>query len=258
MALLCGVFVAAPVSGAMAQEGGEDALEAQFNAQAARAKALYVEGNLEEALEAFKEAYALKPEPNILYNMGRIHEKQGDFEQATVYYEKFANEPDIALPARQDALARLKTLKEVLALREPAAQPDPIEPDPVEPDPDSVVIAPPVAPPEEAEKPSLALPLTIMGVGAASLITGGVFGVFTGQTHDKFAQTNDLEHMRTLKAQGRRQAIIADVGMIAGGALLATGGVLFVLKRRPGDEATVTLAPAVSHRAQGVQLSLTF
>jgi tetratricopeptide (TPR) repeat protein len=254
--LLCGAFVAAPVSGAMAQEGADEALEAQFNAQAARAKALYVEGNLEEALEAFKEAYALKPEPNILYNMGRIHEKQGDFEQATVYYEKFANEPDIALPARQDAIARLKALKEVLALREPAEQPDPIEPEPVEPDP--VVTAPPIAPPEDTEKPSLALPLTIMGVGAASLITGGVFGVFTGQTHDTFAQTNDLEQMRALKAQGRRQAIIADVGMLAGGALLATGGVLLVLKRRPSDEAGVTLAPAVSPTAQGVRLSLTF
>ncbi len=243
--------------------------QAQFDAEAQRANTLYNEGKFDEAIQAFEQAYTIKPEPNILYNIGRIHEKQGNFEQATIYYEKFVNEPDIALPARQDALARLKTLTEVLELRkksdapesskDPEAQPDTIEPqDNTPPDGEPDKPTPPIGEPEP-EPPSMIGPIAVMGVGAAGLVVGGVFGVLAGQTHTQYQNTNDLEERRTLASTGRSQSRIADVSMITGGALLVGGGTWFILRQRPSRErGAITLAPAISTRAQGVHISVRF
>ena len=62
----------------------------------------------DEAVELFEQAYALQPEPNYLFNIGRIREEQGNLESAVEYYERFVKEPGVPLEAREKGLERLR------------------------------------------------------------------------------------------------------------------------------------------------------
>ena len=48
----------------------------------AEGAALYRAGKYRPAIEKFDEAYAIYPEPNLLYNKARAHEALGEIEQA--------------------------------------------------------------------------------------------------------------------------------------------------------------------------------
>lgn len=239
--------------------------EEAFQKEAQRARELYAEEKFDEAIAAFESAYALKPEPNILYNIGRIHEKKGEFEQATDYYERFVNEPDIKLAARQDALARIKALREVLAMRaEQEARDKGSEPrtdsqsstttsstTPTDQPLDTSPVEPPVA-----QKPGIVPMVTLVGLGAGSLIVGGIFARRTQVAHEQYEQTTDLEESCMLRAQGRRDAIIADAGLIAGVALIATGVTLRVIQlRRFSSEVTITSNFSSDRKQIGLHLS---
>ncbi|MEC9397547.1 MAG: tetratricopeptide repeat protein, partial [Myxococcota bacterium] len=103
-----------PEAGGDKPAAGEDASQSDFDALVEIAAERYAEEDFEGAIAAFKKAHEAKPsESNILYNIGRLYEKTGNFESAIEYYEKFVNEPDIDIDARQDAVARIKTLREV-------------------------------------------------------------------------------------------------------------------------------------------------
>ena len=232
----------------------EASTEARFNEAAARAKTLYSEAKFEEAIQAYQDAYAIKPEPNILYNIGRIYEKQGNFEQATTFYERFVNEPDIKLAARQDALARLTTLNEVLALRNKEKKP--AEQKPEEP---KIVTPTPVEPMPDV-RPNHGSDILLMSLGAAGLINGAVFSVLTKNAHDDLQNTNDIENFRTLQSTGRRQAIIADSSIILGSALAISGITMFVIKKQryKKNVATVSLAPLLSPTTHGLSFTLAF
>lgn len=68
------------------------------------------------ALQHFEAAYALEPRANLLYNMARAAEQAGQIALAVDYYSRFVVAPEVEHEARKDAIDRLKTLKEVLAL----------------------------------------------------------------------------------------------------------------------------------------------
>lgn len=262
--LCCALFgalflmCAAPVS-AQEQAGEAQADEASFQKEAQRARELYAEEKFDEAIEAFESAYALKPEPNILYNIGRIHEKKGEFDQATRYYERFVNEPDIKLAARQDALARIKALREVLAIRaEQEARDNPTRSEPT-PQGDPVVAeqplnADPVEPPRPT-KPGLLPMVTLIGLGTGSLVLGGIFARRTQVAHQQFEQSSDLEESRTLRSRGRRDASIADASLITGVALIATGVTLRIIQlKRYSSEVSITSSVTRDTRHIGLHI----
>ena len=76
----------------------------------------YQEDDYGEALKFFERAYALEATPALLYNMGRCAEGLADFTKAIEYYACFVQSPGVEHEARTDALERIKTLKEVMAL----------------------------------------------------------------------------------------------------------------------------------------------
>lgn len=53
------------------------------------AEVLAGEGKIEAALGLFEKAYALDPAPALLYNIGRLHDRQGAFAKAREYYERY-------------------------------------------------------------------------------------------------------------------------------------------------------------------------
>jgi len=82
----------------------------------AAAKA-FESANYDEALSKFQSAYALKPTASLLYNIGRAYEAKADFPNAVTYYARFVSSPDVEHSARSDAMDRIRTLNEVMALQ---------------------------------------------------------------------------------------------------------------------------------------------
>lgn len=137
-----------PTAGASVSESvvGEadpsEGLEDDVSALIAKGAAAYDAGQLEEAIRLFGEAYAVDPRPNLVFNIGRVHEELGDLAEAVDFYSRFVVLPGIDLEDRKLALERIRVLREVLAETNEAAE----EPEPPAPPPP--VVEAPVAPPE--------------------------------------------------------------------------------------------------------------
>src|SRR5690554_1256977 len=125
-------FLSAPPAhaqdGNSPQPSAEEA-ELSYKEYAKKGGEAFAAKNYVEAAEAFERAYELKPVPNLLYNIGRAREKLGEFERANEVYTKFVTQPDVELKARQDALQRIKTLQEVIALQKSGESVDAAEVD---------------------------------------------------------------------------------------------------------------------------------
>src|SRR5690606_3905720 len=56
-------------------------------------------------------------DPNYLFNIGRVHEEAGELELAVSFYERFLDQPGVALEARAATLDRVKVLRAVIEER---------------------------------------------------------------------------------------------------------------------------------------------
>jgi hypothetical protein len=105
-----------------------------------RATQLHKEGKLADVLAELKTAYALDPQPSLLFAMGQVHVQLGQCAQAVTYYERFlATKPAAELAAvTNEAIETCKT--------NPPPVVEPPKPDPIE-------VAPPPPPPEVIPTP---------------------------------------------------------------------------------------------------------
>jgi tetratricopeptide (TPR) repeat protein len=165
----------------------------------------FKEGDLELAIEKFRAAYELEPNPILLYNMARAHEGLDEPEAAVRLYRRYL-EDDPETSDRGAVQARIEALdKEIARRRELEARRK----------------APPPAPPEE---PS-AIPWVIAGIGGAGVIVGSVLG---GLSLAKESEANDApvaNDAAALADEARGFATGAGVSWIVGGALLVAGTV---------------------------------
>lgn len=88
-----------------------------FDSLVRTAAKAYERSDFDVALSKFEEAYALKAEAALLYNMGRACEGKADFANAVVYYTRFISSPNVEHTSRVDAVERIKTLNEVIAIQ---------------------------------------------------------------------------------------------------------------------------------------------
>lgn len=200
------------------------------------------------AVELFQRAHAVDPKPNYLFNIGRVYEEAGKLAEAAEYYQRFVREPGVDLESRELALGRLRVIREILEATEPRpeAQPPPRtspEPEP-EPEPESPAVPP------RTRKVRIA-GYVLLGVGAAAIAGGGVFGgLALRQSHD-LENTAGYDARHELIDAGQTNAAIAD-GLFIGGGVLALAGLVMVLSTvRPKVEADVSarLRPAGKGRA---------
>ncbi|QDG52768.1 hypothetical protein FIV42_19075 [Persicimonas caeni] len=271
-----------PASSAWAQqpEASGDA-EAQasdkerFRQLAAAGSKAFAAKDYETAEKAFRQAYAIKPVPNLLYNIGRALEKQGDFEAATDFYEKFVNEPDVELKARRDALQRLKTLREVLALREEGEEVDQEEVEQKQGDhelaeagegeqtqPDAVEEPPVVV------EDDYTLAYTFTGLGAATLVGSGVFAILAAGEKSNADDAATLAERRDAADTGQTYTTVAD-SMLAAGAVLTGVGIYFFASppqesvsqesvSQPSVSQQARIAPSVGPDGASVTFTLDF
>ena len=215
------------------------AAEESFDTLTEQAAEKYSDGDYDGAIALFERAYALDPEPNILFNIGRIYEESGNYEDAIVYYERFISEPQVDLDAKQVALDRRDLARAVVEIQKKDAEPKPAETTPVETTP--VETPPPVEttpeePPEEEPppKPRNVRPVgyALLGTGAAALIGGAVVGGLAKREETNFKTATNRDDAAFAKERGQKLAPAADGLFIAGGILAAAGIVMLLVPQR--------------------------
>lgn len=239
-----------------AQEAASAEQEEQFNALTAQATEAYEAGDYVKAAELFEQAYALKPVSNILYNIGRINEESGNIDGAIEFYDRFVVAPNVEQSARRDALERLKTLREVKAVRSGGAV---AEADQTEATPTETVA---VAEVEAEPNPAKTLGWVLVGVGGGSLVASGVFGLLAQSRHNAFEEAPTLQERRDAAAAGRTHSVIADSLLITGVVAAVTGTVILLVSAGEAEAApetaSWTVSPLVGQKAVGMGLQLSF
>ncbi len=230
------LLLTGPIAPSVAQAA--PAAEESFDTLTEEASEKYSEGDYDGAIALFERAYALDPEPNILFNIGRIYEESGNYEDAIVYYERFISEPQVDLDAKQVALDRRDLAKAVVEIQKKDAEPKPEEKPPEEKPPEEKPPEEtiPVEPPEESPppKPRNVRPIgyTLLGTGAAALIGGAVVGGLAKREETNFKTATTRDAAEAAKDRGQKLAPAADGLFIAGGILAAAGIVMLLVPLR--------------------------
>jgi tetratricopeptide (TPR) repeat protein len=231
-----------------------------------RAVAKFQAKEYDEAIELFKQAYDLKPEPNYLFNIGRVYEQMGDMKHAVEFYTRFLKQPEVDLQAREVALERRRVLTAVLDDTEPGWNDDPEE---VEDEPeDEPVTEPavtkdpepdPTPPPKKPNKLRIS-GYVLLGIGGGALIGGGVFAGLASAKNKDLDGINNLEGRDDTITKGKRNALVADVLFLTGGVLAITGLtlVLVSLKKKPSTTARANVAPAFGPHGAGLTAVMRF
>lgn len=222
------------------------------------------------AVALFERAYALQPEPAILFNIGRIYEEANDIDKAIAYYEKFIADNSVDMGQRDKALGRLQALEKIVEIRkkeEAKRNPKPVDSGPKNPpNPDDKTQPGPVGPqpgpgtpPGQVDNPQPApnkllrpIGYTMLGVGAALLIGGGIAGGVARKQHALFEGADTLDARRDASERGKSLAATADGLFIAGGVLAAVGVILLVIPKARKSKAAQALRPSVSPREVGL------
>ena len=119
--------------------------------------------------------------------------------------------------------------------RRPSAQVEPLPTVQRPPPPiDSQIVA---APPQA---PSRVLEYSLIGLGAAAVVAGGVFAGLASAANDDFNAAKqqfpaDAQRIDSLESDVDRNALLADT-LIAGGLVTAGVGVLLFFVRGPSDD----------------------
>ena len=214
------------------------------------------------AAALFDQAYELDPQPNYLFNIGRVYEEAGNLEKAVEYYGRFVKQPGVDLDSRGVALERLKVLAEILqATGEPKE--DPKEEDPKEEDPKEEVEPPPPAPvdnsaDEKKRKTLRGAGFGLLGVGAAALIGGAVAGGLAQSDNNSAADAATPVDSQDLLDSSRTKALAADIMFGLGGALVLTGVILVAIGSKKPKTQRVAFTPTFGPRGAGLDLRLRF
>jgi tetratricopeptide (TPR) repeat protein len=223
---------------------GRPARAADIDDKQKEARRLYLEGqrlfdatSYAEAIERFKAADALAPAPILSYDIGQAYRHLGDCPTALAYFRLYV---------RRDPEARSKIeVRMALADMEKCALPDlaprlPLPPPPPQPD-------------LTAGRGKRIGGAVTAGLGAALVAVGVVLAV---RASDAASQIDGVARMHgawspelaDVQSGGKRDALLSAIALGAGGAALATGGVLFVVGLREKDHALSGLSMAATWR----------
>lgn len=203
----------------------------------------YLHGDFGQAITLLDEAYALDPQPVLVYNQARAHEGLGHVDEAITLYEKYlAEEP--TSPDRGAIEQRLSTLhkqkedrkrleKEKADVEAKREQQEQQQRDLAKRE-QEIKAAPP---PQRKRSP---FPYVVAGVGAAGLITGTVFGFLAKAKEDSGNGSSSLRAATEAQDTGQTFATVSNVSFIVGGILLAGGVVWWIVDGGPSSGAAKT------------------
>lgn len=218
----------------------------------AQAEVLFQQRDYDGAIRLLDEAFAIRKNSNILYNIARIYEEKGDLNGALAYYDRFIVAPNVDLNYRREALERSKTIREILDATKTETEPTPEEP---------VVVAKPVesqpAPKAQASSSTNTLGVVLAVVGGATMLGGGAFGILAIQEDDARKNASNITEARQAGDNADLYAGLAD-GMLIGGALVGITGLVLILTGDSDESTTTSLAPVVLPQGAGAAWTVKF
>jgi len=234
IAIVC-LLVAALARAAVAEPAKEEAKE-QAHTHYLEARRLHEHGEYQRAAAEYLQAFALFPDPELLFNVGQVYRLAGDSALATAYYRRYLElDPDgrAAPEARRHLEALGATVPAGSAAEAWGGAP-------AEEKSTAVVIAPP--PPRRKDRGRW-LRWSGLASGGAGLLLLGV-GVYYGIEARSISAELSLVDRWTADRldrfdDGERAESRAIGFSIAGGALLVGGGVLTWLGVRQAHEIEV-------------------
>jgi tetratricopeptide (TPR) repeat protein len=262
-ALLLSLVLVAPAR-------GDEVAEARTHYR--NATRAYELGAYDEAIREYGEAYRLKDDPAILYNMAQAHRLAEHHAEALRLYRMYLIKvPDAS--NRSECLAKIEALQKLVddAKKAKSIPPDTTLPHPVEKPAEPAPAAPPPVAPAVAPTPAAApaapthsgrgkkiggLVVGIIGVAAL----GAGIGLATVAKSDSDALTkansNGQSFDRSKYDSGKSDNVAGGVLMGVGGAAVVAGIIVGVLGLREARESKVALAPWVSGSSAGAVLEL--
>ena len=194
------------------------------------------------ANELFQQAYAIDPDPNLLYNIARCFEALGDKQTAIEKYELFISSPGA------DSKGRLRAQDAVRLLRTPPAPPAVSSAGATTTNANKSSASPSSAQVETAH-PSYVPSITAFGIGAAGLVTGAVAGGLALSKRSSLDSVCTSAHACPLGESGdisslQTTSTVSTVGFIVGGVGVVTGA-LFLLLLRPSSTAEPSASGAL-------------
>jgi tetratricopeptide (TPR) repeat protein len=187
----------------------------------------YRQGDFAQVIRLLDEAYALDPQPVLVYNRARAAEGLGDLDGAITGYEKFLNDepntPDRG--AIEQRVATLKRQRDERAALVHDRDTRRNEPPPRPPPPPPAQPPPPGAP--EAHR-SL-LPYVVAGAGGAGLVAGTIFGVMALSKKDDAVAERTQQRSMDLKDSADHLATASTVSFVLGTVLVLAGATWWVV-----------------------------
>ncbi|MBC8070585.1 MAG: tetratricopeptide repeat protein [Deltaproteobacteria bacterium] len=259
-ALVSAALTFAPLPVRAASHTAEPAGAAAEDPEALSSAAVqaFKERDFDGAVALFQRAYDIDPQPNFLFNIGRVYEEKGDLQNAVKYYQQFVKQPGVDIEARETALAHLKVLRETIEELEGQGKPPVVGPaagatQDVAPEPVDTAAA--------ARKRKLRIAgYSLLGVGGGALVIGAVFGGLAVAKSRDAEDADTVDETLSLRQEAEGRANVAD-GLIITGAVLAATGLVLVLvtlgkKKKRGGSARTALVPTFGTGSGASQLGL--
>ena len=202
--------------------------QAQALALFADSDRAYKAGDFEHAAELLRRAYALYPEPLLLYNLARALESMGDLDGAIAQYQQY-----LASNAKIDDRAaierRVGTLREQQRARTRVATPEPAR----------VIV---VTAPAVHEHASLVLPIAVATAGAIGVITAAALGASASSLHT--TAVGDPVQLSATQEQATAEARARDANVVfaIGGGVLIAGAIWTAIEIHANRRVTDTVA----------------
>jgi tetratricopeptide (TPR) repeat protein len=217
--------------------------------------AYYDEARYDDAAREMEAAYALKPLPDLQYNLAQCYERLGRYNDAASAYEKY-------LTANASAADRRLVETRITNLRQRAAAVAAGSQAPPPPPPEKVVFKTIVVYKEAPPKPGRAVRLASIGLAAlalGALASGIAFAVLAKENADAVTNGGSLDGsvsfdtQRDAQTAGRADVIVSGVsfgfaGLCASGAL----GLYFLGNKIDKEAPKLTWAPSLSPSGGGL------
>jgi tetratricopeptide (TPR) repeat protein len=213
---------------------------------------LYAARDYRRAIEKFIQAYAIEPDPNLLFNIARCYEELGEADAAIEKYETFLKTPGADTRGQKRARESLAALREGSAAAPAASPAADASPPASEPAPGAA----------SGEHAGAIVPWLTLGGSAVFAALGTTFYLLGKSDHDQVtdargfddaAAVSEMTHREAddLVSSGDTKKLIGGISFGLAGALAATYVVLVVTRddestpeRQPGPSLGLSLAPA--------------
>lgn len=218
----------------------------------AEGASLYRAGKYRAAIDKFDEAYAIYPEPNLLYNKARAHEALGEIAQALATYRKCAASPQVEANVKVKAEQKAQMLEQAQRQTREA---------PVDPAQPALTVQTPA--PESSAGLTVAK-WAVTGVAGALAVAGAVVFTMGVSDHNKVTNasadagggvaTLTLAEAQQLSDDGAQKKTLG-VGLMGGAAAAAAGAIVLFLVDGGGKTASQTPALGFAIMPDGGALS---